>query len=149
MRSWEWAPHDGMSALTRRWRDTRTLSIFHVSTQEEGSHQQARKRALTRSKNGEHLGFKLSSLLYRKKHLLLPLNLWDICYSSQNLGHPWWHNFKQSNCQWRVCWFDPWVGRIPWKRKWQPTPVFLSGKSHGQRSLEGYSTWGQKESDMT
>ena len=43
----------------------------------------------------------------------------------------------------------PWVGRIPWKRKWQPTPVFLSGKSHGQRSLVGYSPWGRKESDTT
>ena len=37
----------------------------------------------------------------------------------------------------------------PWKRKWQPTPVFLPGKSHGQRSLEGYSPWGHKELDMT
>ena len=37
--------------------------------------------------------------------------------------------------------FDPWVGKIPWRRKWQPTPVFLSGKSHGQRSLAGYSSW--------
>ena len=45
--------------------------------------------------------------------------------------------------------FDPWVGKIPWRRKWQPTPVFLPGKSHGQRSLVGYSPWGHKESDMT
>ena len=35
--------------------------------------------------------------------------------------------------------FNPWVGKIPWRRKWQPTPVFLTGESHGQRSLEGYS----------
>ena len=35
--------------------------------------------------------------------------------------------------------FDPWVGKIPWRRAWQPTPVFLPGESHGQRSLEGYS----------
>ena len=35
--------------------------------------------------------------------------------------------------------FDPWVGKIPWSRKWQPTPVFLPGKFHGQRSLVGYS----------
>ena len=34
--------------------------------------------------------------------------------------------------------FDPWGGKIPWRRKWQPTPVFLPGKSHGQRSLAGY-----------
>ena len=40
-------------------------------------------------------------------------------------------------------WFDP------WRRAWQPTPVFLPGESHGQRSLTGYSPWGQKELDMT
>ena len=45
--------------------------------------------------------------------------------------------------------FDPWVRRIPWRRKWQPTPVFLPGKSHGQRSLASYSPWGHKESDRT
>ena len=46
-------------------------------------------------------------------------------------------------------WFDPWVGRIPWWRKRQPTPVFLAGKSHGQRSLVGCSPCGREESDMT
>ena len=45
--------------------------------------------------------------------------------------------------------FDPWVGKIPWRRAWQPIPVFLPGKSHGQRSLAGYSPWGSKESDTT
>ena len=45
--------------------------------------------------------------------------------------------------------FDSWVGKIPWRRKWQPTPVFLPGKFHGQRSLVGYSQWGHKESDRT
>ena len=41
------------------------------------------------------------------------------------------------------------LGRFPWRRKWQPTPVLLPGQSHGQRSLEGYSSWGGKESDTT
>ena len=41
----------------------------------------------------------------------------------------------------------PWVGKISWRRKWQPTPVFLPGESHGQRSLAGYSPQGHKESD--
>jgi len=41
--------------------------------------------------------------------------------------------------------FDPWVGKIPWRRAWQPTPVFLPGKSPGQRSLVGYGSWGCKE----
>ena len=45
--------------------------------------------------------------------------------------------------------FDPSVRKIPWRRKWQPTPVFLPGKSHGQRSLAGCIPWGHKESDMT
>ena len=39
---------------------------------------------------------------------------------------------------------NPWVGKIPWRRKWQPTPVFLPGKSQGQRSLAGYNPWGHK-----
>ena len=47
------------------------------------------------------------------------------------------------------CWFDPWVRKIPWRRKWQHIPVFLPGKSHGQRSLEGYSPQGREESDTT
>ena len=45
--------------------------------------------------------------------------------------------------------FDPWVGKIPWRRKWQSTPVLLPGKSHGQRSLAGCSPWDRKESDTT
>ena len=43
--------------------------------------------------------------------------------------------------------FDPWVKKIPWRRKWQPTPVFLSVKPHGQRSLAVYNPWGGKELD--
>ena len=43
--------------------------------------------------------------------------------------------------------FSSWVGKILWRRKWQPTPVFLLGESHGQRSLAGYCPWGRKESD--
>jgi len=45
--------------------------------------------------------------------------------------------------------FDPLVGNIYWRREWQPTPVFLPGESHGQRSIVGYSPWGHKESDTT
>ena len=43
---------------------------------------------------------------------------------------------------------NPWVGKIPWRRKWQPTPIFLPRKSHGQRSLTGYSPWDCQGSDM-
>ena len=53
------------------------------------------------------------------------------------------------NClQCRRCRFDPWVKKIPCRRACQPTPVFLPGEFHGQRSLMGYSPWGCKESDM-
>ena len=45
--------------------------------------------------------------------------------------------------------FDPWIRKISWKRKWQPTPVLLSGESHRRRSLGGYSPWTHKESDTT
>ena len=49
----------------------------------------------------------------------------------------------------RRCGFDPWVGKIPCRRAWRPTPLFLPRESHGQRSLKGYSPWGCKELDMT
>ena len=45
--------------------------------------------------------------------------------------------------------FDPWVGKIPWRKAWQPTSVFLPGESHGQRTLAGYSPYGCTELDMT
>ena len=51
---------------------------------------------------------------------------------------------KESACQCRRCRFDPWFRKIPWRRKWQPAPVFLPGKSHGQRSLVGYILQGHK-----
>ena len=47
------------------------------------------------------------------------------------------------------CVFDPWVRKIPWRRKWQPAPVFLPGEFHGQRSLADCGPWGLKEPDMT
>ena len=45
--------------------------------------------------------------------------------------------------------FDPWVGKMPWSRKWQPTPVFLPEESNVQRNLAGDSLWGRKELDTT
>ena len=62
---------------------------------------------------------------------------------------PRWLTGKEFACQWRRRGFDPWVGKIPWRRKWQPIPVFVPGKSHGQRSRAGCSPWGRKESDRT
>ena len=56
---------------------------------------------------------------------------------------------KESACRCRRCKFYPWVGTIPGRRQWQPTPVFLPGESYRQRSLAGYSPQGHKKSDMT
>ena len=67
-------------------------------------------------------------------------------------GLPWCLTHKEStyNVDWSlVPEFDPLVRKIPRRSKWQPTPVFLPGKTHGQRSLAGYSPWGRKESDTT
>ena len=65
---------------------------------------------------------------------------------------PRWLSGKESACQCRRVRrhrFDPWVGKIPWRRKWLPSPVLLPRKSHEQRHLVGYSLWGFKEPDMT
>ena len=64
-------------------------------------------------------------------------------------GFPGVSDGKESACNAGDPGFDPWVGKIPWRRAWQPAPVFLPGESHGQRSLAGYSPWGRKASDMT
>jgi len=62
-------------------------------------------------------------------------------------GLPRWLSSKESACKCRRhrrLDFDPQVGKMPWRRKWQPTPLLLPGKSHGERSLAGYSLQGQR-----
>ena len=102
-----------------------------------------------------------------------PDRLWSI--GSQRLGHNWndlalmtsidtvqsyhhikhkhglprWWRCKEFACQCSRCGFHPWVGKIPWSRKWPPAPVFLPGKFHGPKSLAGYISWVCKELDMT
>ena len=68
------------------------------------------------------------------------------------MGFPGGASGKEPACQCRRqkrCGFDPWVRKIPWRRAWKPTPVFLPGESQGPRSLVGYSPWGHKELDTT
>ena len=68
------------------------------------------------------------------------------------MGFPGGISGEESACQhrrYKRCVFNPWVRKIPWRRKWQHTPVFVPGKSHGQRSLAGYSPWGRREPDVT
>ena len=64
-------------------------------------------------------------------------------------GLPWWPGWQRVCLQCGRPGFDPWVWKIPRRREWLPTPVFLPGKLHGQRGLVGYSPCGRKESDTT
>ena len=68
----------------------------------------------------------------------------------EHIGFPGNACGKEVTCQCRKCKrlaFNPCIGKIPWRKAWQPTLVFLSGESQGQRSLAGYSPWSPKESD--
>ena len=113
----------------------------------------------------------------RKCCLLEPSRMWELSLCSSPKGPGFWsaaplasrplnsHTAHQPALPWNTYlllpWslrlkprrpgFDTWVGKIPWRRKWQPTPVFLPGKSYGWRSLVGYSPVrsGRKESDTT
>ena len=64
--------------------------------------------------------------------------------ATDQYGLPWGFSGKESACQCGRCRFKPWVGKTPWRRKWQPTSVFLPGKSQGQ-SLMGYTPQGHKK----
>ena len=88
-----------------------------------------RKRAGRVWKNGE------------KQYVLHSIAIWS--------GLPWWLRWSRICLQFKRPRFDPWFGKIPWRKKWQPTLVFLPREFHGQRSLVGYSPWGGKEMDTT
>ena len=70
-------------------------------------------------------------------------------FFSQTMDFPGGSDGKAPCLQCRRPGFDPWVGKIPWRKEWQPTPVFLPGKSHGQRSLAVCCPWSRKELGMT
>ena len=63
------------------------------------------------------------------------------------LGFPGGSDSKDSTPKCRRPGFDPWLGKLFWRREWQSIPVFLPGEFHGWRNLTSYSQWGQKESD--
>ena len=87
------------------------------------------KAILTKRPERSHLQFRVNCKIKCKFN--------SFCWASQ---HNKWRNGKESACQCgshRRHSFDPWIGNVPWSRKWQPTPVLLLGKSHGPRSLAG------------
>ena len=77
------------------------------------------------------------------------VGMWEVLIAVSS-GLPWWLSGKESSCNAGDAGdlgMIPWVGKIPWRRKWQPTSVFLPGKSHGQRNQADHSPWGHKELD--
>ena len=81
--------------------------------------------------------------------ILTSVSLGGTCCHQQ--GFPGGANGREPTCQCRRHrrhGFYPWVGKIPWRRPWQPTPVLLPGEPHGQRNLAGYSPWSRRESYM-
>ena len=89
--------------------------------------------------------------LLRERNGLLPLSP-AVVLAAQYfvlLGLPWWLRLESLGLRCGRPGFDPWVRKIPWRRKWHPTPVLLLGKSHGRRILVGYGPWGCKELDLT
>ena len=73
----------------------------------------------------------------------------NVSHTMATLGLPWWLRGKEICLQCRRPGFNPWVGKIPWRRAWLPTPVYLPGEFHGWKSLTGYSPWGCNELDTT
>ena len=90
---------------------------------------------------------------------VLPINsnanstmIWDLRILWRKQGLPRWLTGKEPARQCRRhrgCRYEPRVGKRPWRSTWQPTPAFLPGKPHGQRSLVSYSPWGHRDSDTT
>ena len=87
--------------------------------------------------------------LLQPYRLLVMFSVFYLTYTFVYEDFPGGSDGKVSACNVGGPGFDPWVGKIPWRRKWQPILVLAPGKSHGQRSLVGYSPWGRKQSDTT
>ena len=98
-------------------------------------------------------------LLNEFNFIVFPQCLFSLWFSSETevmlkdlKEYTWflrWLRGKESLCWCRRCGFDPWVRKIPWTRKWQPTPVFLPGESHEQMSLVGYSLWDHSQACLS
>ena len=117
------------------------------------------ERTITRGKGVEgrrdwKFGIDVYTLLYLRWIIikyLLNITGNSVQYSVITILLPRGTSSKEPPCQSRRCkrcGFDPWVRKIPWRRKWQPTAVFLLKESHGQRSLAGYGPWGHMTEDV-
>ena len=136
-------PSMGSRRVGHDWATSLSLFYFHALEKEMATHSSVLAWRIPGT--GEPGG--LQSMGSHSRTRLKQLN----SSSSKHSELPRWLSGKEFTCQWeryRRHWFDPWVGKIPWRKKWQPAPVFLPGKSHGQRRLAGYSLWCCEESDM-
>ena len=86
--------------------------------------------------NSFNLSFKYLTVLI-VNYMLIKLEKVQFFIAMSNCGFSWWPSGEEGACSCRRCRFNPWVGRIPWRRKWQPNAVFLPGKFHGSRRLAG------------
>ena len=122
------------------WQKTRTLTYNRPSSASKSSSQQMSALKITKDPILKEVWF---------DHLAQSYSTWTY----RHLGpQSWCLSGKESACQCRRHrrrGFDPQVGKIPWRRKWQPTPVFLPGKSHGQKSQGGVQSMGSQELDTT
>ena len=146
---WEWKI---LKTECRNWILFLTLHALHPV-----SFQHPKPWPTLHISNGSQLHLKLSISLLGK--IIVHISKWSMfCLPIKEIslsgkhhsGISWWLRGKEYTWQCRRCRFDPWVRKISWRRKWQTTPVFLPEKSHGQRSLEGYSPPDvTRESDAT
>ena len=119
-----------------------------TSSWERSLEQRSLLHGIRRSPPFWHLGFgpwasgTMRVNFYCLSHLVCHI---CFCQAWDADGLPWWLRGKESTCQCRRLKFNPWSGKIPWRKKWQPTPGFLPENTHGQRSLAGYSPRGSKD----
>ena len=100
----------------------------------------------------ERINWAIRIVMYTLYNMKQVINKYLVCSTKLEPGFPCGTTGKESACKYRRCkkhGFNPWVGKIPCRRKWLSALVFLLGKSHGQRSLAAYSPWGRKELDMS
>ena len=96
--------------------------------------------------------FAVTLILFQARWMNAKFSRWKFDEKHDIYRLPRWCSGKEFTYQCRRCKrrrFNPWVGKIPWRRKWEPTSVFSPEKFHGHRSLAGYSPWGWKKSDTT
>ena len=123
------------NSLLTRWHSESSYELFSFCDQQGGREGLSTKEESLTSSGEEDP--------YPHTYILLIHCHCDLCtWLYRKPRFPGGTNGKEPACQCRRCkrqGFNPWAGKILWRRAWQPTPVFLPGESHGQRSLAGYS----------